>query len=200
MALDSRDGDSAVRDSKTPDANRAEVRNGRTRSRRRNTKRKRRWTELHEDGFEIAGSVQGKSETPGGLTATECDTTSSLVQGKSEEARENENEELATGEPPEKPVGAGTTEKEEKTPAVLSEPAVSGDASERTQQPKNAVAESPQKRLMSSQQQLNAKRCHWFNTSRQQFCPPLKSSESLHEPETLGFLQYLPSRSSYFCK
>lgn len=73
-----------------PDANREEVRNVRTRARKRNTKRKRRWVEPHEDGYEIVGSVQGKSGNPGGLTATGCDTTSSLVQGKSEEARENE--------------------------------------------------------------------------------------------------------------
>ncbi|KAF4047369.1 hypothetical protein GN244_ATG00167 [Phytophthora infestans] len=132
-----------------PDANREEVRNGRTRARRRNTKCKRRWAELHEDGLEIAGSVQGKSRNTGGLTATGCDTTSSLVHGKSEEVSENKNEELATGDPPKKPVGAGTTEKKEKATAVLIEPAASDDASKREQQPENAVAESPRKRVMS---------------------------------------------------
>lgn len=47
-----------------PDAEQEGMRNGRTRAKRRNTKRKRRWTERQDDSFEIVGSVQGKSGSP----------------------------------------------------------------------------------------------------------------------------------------
>ncbi|KAF4031963.1 hypothetical protein GN244_ATG16174 [Phytophthora infestans] len=59
-----------------------------------------------------------------------------------ERGGERKRKELATGDQLGKPVGAGTTEKEEKDPAVLREPT-------RAQQSENAVAESPPKRVMS---------------------------------------------------
>ncbi|KAF4031979.1 hypothetical protein GN244_ATG16132 [Phytophthora infestans] len=61
------------------DVEQGEVRSGRTRAKRGNIKRKRQWTERRGDGFEIVGSVQGKSRSPEGQTVTARDTLGSSV-------------------------------------------------------------------------------------------------------------------------
>ncbi|ETK81600.1 hypothetical protein L915_12911 [Phytophthora nicotianae] len=142
-----------------PDVGQDEVRSGRTRAKRRNTKRKRRWTELQDGEFEMVDSVQGKSGSLGGLTATRCDALGGSIQGKSETVEENEseepveaddendNEEPATADEPAKPGETDAAEDEEKAPAVVSEPAVDAEVTERDESPGNAVQEGQVERV-----------------------------------------------------